>query len=92
MIALTKCLAREFAPSVLLNAVCPGPTDTPLLAALADSGPRGAKWLEAVSRSIPLKRIGTPEDIEGIVAFLVSDDASYITGQTISVSGGLTMV
>lgn len=91
VIALTKSLARELAPGVLINAVSPGPTDTPMLAAMRESTPRGEKWLEAVARSIPLKRLGQPEDIAGMVAFLVGDDAGYITGQTFSVSGGLTM-
>lgn len=93
LIALTKSLAREFARyGILLNAISPGPTQTPLLDAIAGSGPQGAKYLDALARSIPLRRIGTPEDFAGIAAFLIGDDAAYITGQTISVSGGLTMV
>jgi 2-hydroxycyclohexanecarboxyl-CoA dehydrogenase len=71
--------------------VCPGPTDTPLLAQFLDTGEDGAKVLAAMERAVPMKRIGRPEDIPGIVAFLASDDAEYITGQVISVSGGLTM-
>lgn len=93
LIALTKSLARELARhDILLNAVSPGPTETPLLQSIAGSGPQGAKYLDALTRSIPLRRIGTPEDFAGIAAFLIGPDASYITGQTISVSGGLTMV
>jgi 2-hydroxycyclohexanecarboxyl-CoA dehydrogenase len=93
VIALTKTLARELASAgILLNAVSPGPTDTPLLASFAGSGPDGARWLDSVKRTIPLRRLGTPEDFTGIVAMLLSEEGSYITGQTISVSGGLTMI
>jgi 2-hydroxycyclohexanecarboxyl-CoA dehydrogenase len=92
IIAFTKTLARELARSnIQLNTVCPGPTDTPLFADLAGSGEAGAKLRDALQRAIPLRRLGQPEDYPGIVAFLASDDAGYITGQTISVSGGLTM-
>jgi 2-hydroxycyclohexanecarboxyl-CoA dehydrogenase len=92
VIALTKTLARELARrNILLNAVCPGPTDTPMLQDFLNQGPSGQKVYDAMKRAIPLKRLGQPEDIPGIVAFLVSDDASFITGQVISVSGGLTM-
>ncbi len=71
--------------------MCPGLTATPLLAQFLDKGEDGAKVLAALERAVPMKRIGRPEDIPGIVAFLSSDDAEYITGQVISVSGGLTM-
>jgi 2-hydroxycyclohexanecarboxyl-CoA dehydrogenase len=92
VIALTKTLARELARrNILLNAVCPGPTDTAMLQDFANQGPGGQKVYDAMKRAIPLKRLGQPEDIPGIVAFLASDDASFITGQVISVSGGLTM-
>jgi 2-hydroxycyclohexanecarboxyl-CoA dehydrogenase len=92
IIAFTKTLARELAPRhVNLNVVCPGPTDTPLLKSFLGSGEQGQKIHDALVRSIPFKRLGQPEDIAGIVAFLASDEASYITGQVISVSGGLTM-
>ena len=92
IIVLTTSLARELARTgIRLNAVCPGPTDTPLLAQLTEKGEAGKKIREALERAIPLKRIGRPEDIPGLVAFLASDDAEYITGQVISVSGGLTM-
>ena len=91
IIAFTKTMAREMARSgVTLNAVCPGPTETPLLAGFME-GPQGQKIYEALKRSIPLGRIGRPDDIPGIVAFLASDEAGFITGQVISVSGGLTM-
>jgi 2-hydroxycyclohexanecarboxyl-CoA dehydrogenase len=92
IIAFTKSVARELArKGVRLNVVCPGPTDTPLLAQFLGTGEDGAKVLAAMERAVPMKRIGRPEDIPGIVAFLASDDAEYITGQVISVSGGLTM-
>jgi 2-hydroxycyclohexanecarboxyl-CoA dehydrogenase len=92
VIALTKTLARELARrNILLNAVCPGPTDTAMLQDFMNQGPGGQKVHDAMKRAIPLKRLGKPEDIPGIVAFLASDDASFITGQVISVSGGLTM-
>ena len=92
VIALTKTLARELARrNILLNAVCPGPTDTPMLQDFLNQGPSGQKVYDAMKRAIPLKRLGQPEDIPGIVAFLASDDALFITGQVISVSGGLTM-
>lgn len=92
IVSFTKSVARELARSgVRLNVVCPGPTDTPLLAQFLEGGEDGAKIVKALERAVPMKRIGRPEDIPGIVAFLVSDDAEYITGQVISVSGGLTM-
>lgn len=92
IIAFTKTMAREMARSgVTLNVVCPGPTETPLLAALAGEGEHAARVYEGLKRAIPLKRLGRPDDLPGIVAFLASDDAAYITGQVISVSGGLTM-
>jgi 2-hydroxycyclohexanecarboxyl-CoA dehydrogenase len=90
--AFTKTLARELARrGVTLNVVCPGPTDTPLLSSIADSSPGGRKLTEALARAIPLGRLGQPDDYPGMIAFLLSDDAAFITGQTISVSGGLTM-
>ncbi len=82
-------LARK---GVLLNAVCPGPTNTPMMAAVLGEGEQAVKWKDAMVRGIPLKRMGEPEDYAGIVAFLASDDAGYITGQTISVSGGMNMI
>lgn len=85
--AFSKTLARELARrGVTLNVVCPGPTDTPLFDSFAD-----AKLKEALARAIPLGRLGKPDDYPGLIAFLLSDDAQFITGQTISVSGGLTM-
>ena len=92
IIAFTKTVAREVArKGITLNSVCPGPTDTPLLAAVAGADERGQKIRAALVSAIPMKRVGQPEDIPGAVCFLASDDAAFITGQTISVSGGLTM-
>ncbi|MCB1509705.1 MAG: glucose 1-dehydrogenase [Hyphomicrobiaceae bacterium] len=92
IISFTKTMARELARSgIRLNTVCPGPTDTPLFAEVAGDGEVGQKIAEGLRRAIPLKRLAAPEDYPGIVAFLASDDAGFITGQTISVSGGLTM-
>jgi 2-hydroxycyclohexanecarboxyl-CoA dehydrogenase len=91
-IAFGKALAREVARSnVLINTVCPGPTETPAMEAFVGSGEQGQKIRDAMVRGVPLGRIGAPEDYPGLVAFLASDDAAFITGQTISVSGGLTM-
>lgn len=93
IIAFTKTLARELArKGVTLNVLCPGPTDTPLFDNFQASSSAGNKIGEAMARAIPLKRIGQPNDYAGMIAFLLSDDAAYMTGQTISVSGGLTMV
>lgn len=92
IIAFTKTMAREMARAgVTLNVVCPGPTETPLLQALTGAGDQGAKVSEGLKRAVPLGRLGQPDDIAGMVAFLASDEAAYITGQVISVSGGLTM-
>jgi 2-hydroxycyclohexanecarboxyl-CoA dehydrogenase len=92
IIAFTKTLAREVARrGITLNTVCPGPTETPLLAAAAGEGERGERMRAALVNAIPMKRVGQPEDIPGAVCFLASDDAAFITGQTVSVSGGLTM-
>jgi len=91
-IAFAKALAREVARSnVTINTVCPGPTDTPAMDAFVGSGEAGQKIRDAMVRGVPLGRIGQPDDYPGIVAFLASDDAAFITGQTISVSGGLSM-
>ncbi|HZA35336.1 MAG TPA: glucose 1-dehydrogenase [Vicinamibacterales bacterium] len=90
MIAFTKTIAREAArASVTANAVCPGPTRTPLLDRMTAEG--GEKLVEALIRAVPMRRLGEPEDIAAAVAFLASDRAGFITGQTLSVSGGLTM-
>jgi 2-hydroxycyclohexanecarboxyl-CoA dehydrogenase len=92
IVALSKTLARELArKGVTVNVVCPGPTDTPILRGFLGEGEAGQKVYDALVRAIPMKRVGQPDDMPGIVAFLASDDAAFITGQVISVSGGLTM-
>lgn len=89
VIAFTKALARETARSgITVNCICPGPTDTPFL----DQVNEYSKSLyQGLARAIPMRRVGTPEDVAPAVAFLASEGAGYITGQTLSVSGGLTM-
>ena len=90
VIAFTKTVAREVARSgVTANAVCPGPTRTPMLEAMAEEG--GEKLVESLTRAVPMRRLGEPEDVAAAVAFLASERAGFITGQTLSVSGGLTM-
>ncbi|MGO4331219.1 glucose 1-dehydrogenase [Cupriavidus sp. 2TAF22] len=92
VIAFSKTIARECASqNIRVNTVCPGPTDTALLQSFGGDGEYGKKLYEGLKRAIPLKRLGKPDDIAGIVAFLASQEADFITGQTISVSGGLTM-
>jgi 2-hydroxycyclohexanecarboxyl-CoA dehydrogenase len=92
IISFSKTLAREVArKGISVNVVCPGPTDTPILRGFLGEGEAGQKVYDALVRAIPMKRVGQPDDIPGIVAFLASDEAAFITGQVISVSGGLTM-
>jgi 2-hydroxycyclohexanecarboxyl-CoA dehydrogenase len=92
VVAFGKTLAREVARhSVTVNTVCPGPTETPLLSSMLGAGEDGARMVEALRRAVPMRRLGRPEDIAAAVAFLASDGAGFITGQTLSVSGGLTM-
>jgi 2-hydroxycyclohexanecarboxyl-CoA dehydrogenase len=92
VIAFTKTIAREVARSgVTANAVCPGPTRTPMLEEMTAGGEEGAKLIAALERSVPMRRLAEPEDIAAAVAFLASERAGFITGQTLSVSGGLTM-
>ena len=92
IISFSKTLARELARSnVQVNCVCPGPTDTNLFRTFAGDDEAGQKLVAALERAIPMRRLGQPEDYPGLVAFLASSDADFITGQTISVSGGLTM-
>ncbi|BCQ07289.1 2-hydroxycyclohexane-1-carbonyl-CoA dehydrogenase [Mycobacterium heckeshornense] len=89
VIAFGKALAREIATKgITVNTVCPGPTDTALLKQISD---RSQSMFDALARAVPMKRIGTPDDVAPAVVFFASDGAAYITGQTLSVSGGLTM-
>jgi 2-hydroxycyclohexanecarboxyl-CoA dehydrogenase len=93
IVSFTKSMARELARHrVLLNAICPGPTNTPMMAGILSESEHAVKWKDAMVRGIPLKRMGEPEDYGGIVALLASDDGRFITGQTISVSGGMNMI
>ena len=92
LIAFTKTVAREVARhGITANAVCPGPTDTPLLSSIVEASEGGQRVIESMAKAVPMRRIGTADDIAPAVAFLASDAAGYITGQTLSVSGGLTM-
>ena len=89
VISFTKTTAREMARhQVRANCVCPGPTDTALFASVAEDNP---KLRDALIKAIPLRRLAQPADLANAVAFLASDEAAYITGQTLSVSGGLSM-
>ena len=91
-VAFGKTLGREVARrGVTVNSVCPGPTETPLLEGMLGAGEASAKMIESLRRAVPMRRLGRPEDVAAAVAFLASDAAGYITGQTLSVSGGLTM-
>ncbi len=91
LIAFTKTIARETARHrINVNCVCPGPSDTPLFQ--REFAATSPKLAESLKRVIPWGRLGVPEDIAPAVVFLASDDAAFITGQTLSVSGGLTMV
>jgi 2-hydroxycyclohexanecarboxyl-CoA dehydrogenase len=92
IIGFSKALAREVARhDITVNVVCPGPVDTQLLRDVME-GERGQKILAGMQRAIPLRRLAQPEDVAGAVAYLVSQEAAYVTGQVLSVSGGLTMV
>jgi 2-hydroxycyclohexanecarboxyl-CoA dehydrogenase len=86
VISFTKSVAREIARhGITANAVCPGPTDTPLFRAQPE------RLQQALERAIPLRRLGRPEDVAGAVAYFASGAAEFVTGQVLSVSGGLTM-
>lgn len=90
VITFTRSLAREVARhGVRVNCVCPGPTDTPFLDVFQSEG--GQKVVDAMTRAVPMRRLAQPDEIAAAVAFLASDDARFITGQALSVSGGLTM-
>lgn len=92
LIAFGKTIAREFARhEITSNAICPGPTDTPLLRHMIQTSADAEKVLTAMTRAVPMRRLGSPQDIAAAVTFLASESAGHITGQTLSVSGGLTM-
>ena len=92
LVAFSKTIAREHARhGITVNVVCPGPTDTALFADYKQGAGNPEKLEEAFRRAIPLGRIGQPQDLPGAILFFASDDAAYVTGQVMSVSGGLTM-
>ena len=93
VIAFTKTIARENARyGITANAIAPGPIDTPLLRSALEFGELGEKVIETMKSATQLRRLGEPDEVAAAVAFLASDDASYVTGETIGVSGGLGMV
>ena len=92
IIAFTKTIAREVArKGVTANTVCPGPTDTALLGQIAAASDDGDKVIGAMARAVPMKRVGQPAEVASAVVYFCSEEAGFITGQTLSVSGGLTM-
>ena len=92
IIALTKTLAREMASkNVQLNVVCPGLTETNMLEQFMQGAGNPEKLREAYRRAVPMGRLGKPDDLPGAILFFASEDADFITGQVLSVSGGLTM-
>jgi 2-hydroxycyclohexanecarboxyl-CoA dehydrogenase len=92
VIAFSKSVAREVARyGITVNVVCPGPTDTPLIRGMADELGSGERFVDALTRAIPMRRLATADDVAPAIVFLASEDARFITGQTLSVSGGLTM-
>ena len=92
VIGFTKTIAREAARSgVTANVVCPGPTDTPLLDGIVAASDDGDKIIGAMARAVPMKRVGTPIEVASAVLYFCSEEAAFVTGQTLSVSGGLTM-
>jgi 2-hydroxycyclohexanecarboxyl-CoA dehydrogenase len=92
LIAFTKTIARESARhGVTANTVCPGPTDTPMLAGIAAAGGDAERVIGAMTRAVPMRRLARPEEVAVAVVFFASEQAGFVTGQTLSVSGGLTM-
>ena len=92
LIAFSKTLAREHARhGITFNVVCPGPTDTALLSTVTDAAANPDKLREAFRRAIPMGRLGEPDDLVAAILFFASEGAGFVTGQVLSVSGGLTM-
>lgn len=92
VISFTKTIAREMArKGVTANVVCPGPTDTPLLEGIVAASDDGDKVIGAMARAVPMKRVGQPNEVASAVVYFASEQAGFVTGQTLSVSGGLTM-
>jgi 2-hydroxycyclohexanecarboxyl-CoA dehydrogenase len=92
VIAFSKTIAREAARhGVTANVVCPGPTETPLLQGMTEQAPDSERLVGALARAVPMRRLGQPQDVAAAVVFLACEQAGYVTGQTLSVSGGLTM-
>lgn len=92
VIAFTKTVARESArKGVTANVVCPGPTDTPMLRGIVEAAPDADKVIAAMTSGVAMKRLGQPEEVAAAIAFFAREEAGFITGQTLSVSGGLTM-
>lgn len=92
LIAFSKTLAREFARhQITVNTVCPGITNTPLIQEITATNELAGRGIASIEKSVPLQRMGQPEDIANAVAYLASEGAAYVTGQTLSVSGGISM-
>ena len=92
LISFTKTIAREVARhGITANSVCPGPTDTPLVAGIVAASTDGDRVIASMTRAVPMRRMGVPDDIAPAVVYFASDAAAFTTGQTLSVSGGLTM-
>ena len=92
LIAFSKTLAREVArKGVTVNVVCPGPTKTPMLQEVIDAAPDADKVIKGMTGAVAMKRLGEPHEIAAAVRFFATPEAGFITGQTLSVSGGLTM-
>jgi len=92
VLGFTKAMAREGARfGITVNAICPGPIETPLLMGALEFGEIGEKVIETMKAGTQLRRLGTPDEVAATIAFLASDDASYVTGETLGVSGGMGM-
>lgn len=92
LLGFTKAMAREGARfGITVNAICPGPIETPLLMGALEFGEIGAKVIETMKAGTQLRRLGTPDEVAAAIVFLASDDASYVTGETLGVSGGMGM-